>query len=87
MSELSIGSSRIVTSVTTPVSPSAPAVVQKTSCSVSGVATTVSLGARRVNDRTWLAKLPSTWWFLPWMSAASAPPTVTNRVPGVTGTK
>ena len=30
---------------------------------------------------------PSTWWFLPWMSLAIAPPTVTKRVPGVTGTK
>ena len=28
---------------------------------------------------------PSTWWFLPWMSLAIAPPTVTYRVPGVTG--
>ena len=30
--------------------------------------------------------MPSTWWFLPWMSAAIAPPTVTWRVPGVTAT-
>ena len=30
---------------------------------------------------------PSTWWFLPWMSLAMAPPTVTKRVPGDTGTK
>ena len=29
---------------------------------------------------------PSRWWFLPWMSLATAPPTVTNRVPGDTGT-
>ncbi len=29
--------------------------------------------------------LPSRWWFLPWTSAATAPPTVTWRVPGVTG--
>ena len=35
---------------------------------------------------TWFPKLPSTWWFFPWMSAAIAPPTVTKRVPGVTGT-
>ena len=27
-------------------------------------------------------KVPSTWWFLPWMSLAMAPPTVTKRVPG-----
>ena len=31
-------------------------------------------------------QLPLRWWFLPWMSAAMAPPTVTYRVPGVTGT-
>ena len=36
---------------------------------------------------TWLPNEPSTWWFLPWMSLAIAPPMVTNRVPGVTGTK
>ncbi len=65
MSELSMGSRRMVRSVTTPVSPSAPAVAQKMSDSVSGVATTVSFGARKVRDRTWFAKLPSTWWFLP----------------------
>ena len=39
-----------------------------------------------VISTTWEQKLPSTWWFLPWMSAAMAPPTVTSRVPGVTGT-
>ena len=39
-----------------------------------------------VIDTTWEQKLPSTWWFLPWMSAAIAPPTDTSRVPGVTGT-
>ena len=31
-------------------------------------------------------KLPARWWFLPCTSAAMAPPTVTCRVPGVTGT-
>ena len=36
--------------------------------------------------RTWLPKLPALWWFLPWMSHAIAPPTVTCRVPGSTGT-
>ena len=44
------------------------------------------VGVTRVIDATWEQKLPSTWWFLPWMSAAMAPPTVTRRVPGVTGT-
>ena len=37
-------------------------------------------------ERTWLPKLPALWWFLPWMSQAIAPPTVTWRVPGSTGT-
>ena len=37
-------------------------------------------------DRTCRAKLPATWWFLPCTSAAIAPPTVTCRVPGDTGT-
>ncbi len=37
------------------------------------------------SSRTCQPNVPSTWWFLPWMSLAMAPPTVTNRVPGVTG--
>ena len=37
-------------------------------------------------DRTWLPKLPALWWFLPWISHAIAPPMVTWRVPGSTGT-
>ena len=75
-----------MTSVTTPVRPSAPAVPQNSSGSDAGVTSTTCFGVWSVNDATWLAMLPSTWWFLPWTSAASAPPTVTNRVPGVTGT-
>ena len=47
---------------------------------------TVPFGVWSVNDSTWLAKLPSTWWLLPCTSAAIAPPTVTSRVPGVTCT-
>jgi hypothetical protein len=39
-----------------------------------------------MNDTTLSAKPPSRWWFLPWMSQAMHPPTVTNLVPGVTGT-
>ena len=70
----------------TPVRPSAPAVPQNSSGSDSGVTVTVPFGVCSVKDSTWLAKLPSKWWFLPWMSAAIAPPTVTSRVPGVTGT-
>ena len=37
-------------------------------------------------DSTWLPKLPLVWWFLPWTSAPIAPPIVTCRVPGSTGT-
>ena len=37
-------------------------------------------------ERTWLPKLPLVWWFLPWMSELIAPPIVTCRVPGSTGT-
>ncbi len=37
-------------------------------------------------ERTWAPKLPVAWWSLPWTSAAMAPPMVTLRVPGVTGT-
>ena len=40
-----------------------------------------------VIDTMCLPMEPSTWWFLPWMSLAMAPPMVTNLVPGVTGTK
>ena len=40
----------------------------------------------RSNERTWLPKLPWVWWFLPCTSAAMAPPMVTCRVPGSTGT-
>jgi hypothetical protein len=35
---------------------------------------------------TVLPKLPVAWCPLPWTSLAMAPPTVTKRVPGVTGT-
>ena len=44
------------------------------------------LAVSRSIDRTWLPKLPALWWFLPWMSHAMAPPIVTWRVPGSTGT-
>jgi hypothetical protein len=45
-----------------------------------------SAGVISSNDSTWSENPPSRWWFLPWMSAARAPPTVTNRVPGDTAT-
>jgi hypothetical protein len=41
---------------------------------------------RSSKETTWREKEPDPWWFLPWMSAPIAPPTVTWRVPGVTGT-
>ena len=69
-----------------PVRPIPPAVAQKRSGSDAGDTVWVPVGVTRVSSTTWEQKLPSTWWFLPWMSAAMAPPTVTSRVPGVTGT-
>ena len=84
--DVSTGSSRSVASPITPVRPSAPAVPQNSSGSESGVTVTVPFGVCSVNDSTWLAKLPSTWWLFPCTSAAMAPPTVTCRVPGVTCT-
>ena len=72
--------------VTTPVRPMPPAVAQKRAGSDEADRVTVPVGVTNVISRTWEQKLPSTWWFLPWMSAAMAPPTVTSRVPGVTGT-
>ena len=70
----------------TPVRPIPPAVAQNSSGSDEADTVTVPVGVTRVISTTWEQKLPSTWWFFPWMSAAMAPPTVTRRVPGVTGT-
>ncbi len=70
-----------------PVSPMPPAVAQNSSGSQSGVTRrTCPSEVSRSNSGTWTAKLPATWWFLPCTSAAIAPPTVTWRVPGETGT-
>src|SRR5438132_712687 len=74
-----------VASTTTPVSPIPPAVAQNKAGSRSGPTVTWPEGVARTRALTWRQKPPSTWWFLPWMSAATAPPTVTWRVPGVTG--
>ena len=52
----------------------------------SGVISSVPVGVTRVSDARGEQKRRRRWWFLPWMSAAMAPPTVTWRVPGVTGT-
>ena len=84
---VSIGINRKVASRITPVSPIPPTVAQNSSGSRSGpISTTVvsaSISRRRV---TCVPNEPSRWWFLPWMSLAIAPPIVTKRVPGVTGT-
>ena len=70
-----------------PVSPIPPAVAQKTSGFSVGVTVRTSPDpVRRVSECTWLPKVPSTWWLLPWMSDAIAPPDGDERVPGVTGT-
>ena len=88
MSELVIGIRSKVASTMTPVSPMPPTVAQKRSGSVSGLSVTRSpRPSTTVMRETCDPKVPSTWWFLPCTSAAMAPPTVTIRVPGVTGTK
>ena len=70
-----------------PVSPIPPAVAQNSSGLASGATRrTWPSAISRSKERTCRAKLPARWWFLPWMSAAIAPPTVTWRVPGETGT-
>jgi hypothetical protein len=77
MRAVSMGMHSTVASVTTPVSPIPPAVAQNSSASEVGVTSTVPFGVCSVNERTWFVNVPSAWWFLPWMSAAIAPPTVT----------
>jgi hypothetical protein len=88
--ELSTRLSLIVALVMKPVRPMPPAVAQNSSGSPSGVTVCGSawsaFGKRMSKLVTWLANDPATWWFLPWTSAAIAPPTVTWRVPGETGT-
>ena len=69
------------------MSPMPPAVAQNSSGWSDGETTIVDPSARAsVTDSTWSHHEPARWWFLPWMSAAIAPPTVTYLVPGVTGT-
>ena len=75
-----------------PVRPMPPTVAQNSSpdgsssepsgsrCRMRPSATSSSI------DATWLPKEPAEWWFLPWMSGPMAPPMVTWRVPGSTGT-
>ena len=73
---------------TMPVSPTPPTVAQNSSDSgPSGVSVrTWPSAVSRSIDSTWLPKEPCEWWFLPWMSQPMAPPMVTCRVPGSTGT-
>ena len=85
---VSIGSRRSVASSTIPVSPIPPTVAQNRS--------TRRVGRRRRRaeldhrpsasssrkETTDEPNDPSRWWFLPWMSLAIAPPTVTSSVPG-----
>ena len=88
MSELVMGIRSNVASTMTPVSPMPPTVAQNRSGSLSGDRTTSSpRPSMSVMRDTCDPNVPSTWWFLPCTSAAMEPPTVTMRVPGVTGTK
>ena len=76
----------MVASSTTPVIPMPPAVAQNTSAWSVGETSMRPVGVARTRLVTCEQNEPSRWWFLPWMSAAMAPPTVTKRVPGLTGT-
>ena len=44
-----------------------------------------AIGADELKGGVWRPKVPAMWWFLPWMSLAMAPPSVTYLVPGETG--
>ncbi len=71
-----------------PVRPMPPTVAQNSSDSGPSGSTrrTSPVPVSRSIETTWSPKLPALWWFLPWMSFAMAPPMVTCRVPGSTGT-
>lgn len=85
---VSVGVISIVARRMMPVRPLPPTVAQNRSESgPAGVRWRTSpLAVSSSIERTWLPKLPALWWFLPWMSQPIAPPTVTWRVPGSTGT-
>jgi len=69
-----------------PVRPIPPQVAWKRSGWLARETSRTSPDAtRRRSDDTWSVNAPSRWWFLPCTSLAIAPPTVTKRVPGVTG--
>ena len=53
--------------------------------SVGDTRTSSPEGRIRSSHRTWSPKLPARSWFLPWISLATAPPTVAKAVPGEVG--
>ena len=77
MVAVSTGRIRTVASTTIPVSPMPPAVAQNRSGSLWAESSTRPAGVASDMRSTCEQNEPSRWWFLPWMSAAMAPPTVT----------
>ena len=76
---------RSVTDRIIPVRPMPPTVAQNSSS--RGVRVRASPRPSTSSSRVICPPmLPSRWWFLPWTSAATAPPRLICRVPGVTGT-
>jgi len=78
--------SRSTADVTMPVEPHPPAVAQNRSGSTSGPTVLAPVGVTRRSEATCSQNAPSRWWFLPWTSAAMAPPTVTLPGPRGDGT-
>ena len=77
---------RSVARSTTPVRPSPPIVAANIGpFSVGEQFMRVPSLRASSKDSRWRPKVPARWWFLPCTSLAMAPPTVTKRVPGVTG--
>ncbi len=67
--------------------PIPPKVARNRSRSSLREQSTIRPSATRMRRRvTCPPKQPAQWWLPPWTSAATIPPTVTNCVPGVTGT-
>ena len=64
----------MVASTMIPVRPMPPAVAQNSSASASGPTSWRPVGVASERRVTWEQNEPSRWWFLPWMSAAIAPP-------------
>lgn len=76
ISAVSTGWSRSVAVRITPVSPMPPAVASNRGVPGATVRTRPS-AVSSSSESTCRVKDPDTWWFLPWMSAPIAPPTVT----------